>query len=197
MVALQKAMQSALGTKGITITQQFAFGGVEFSGLDTSIPSVIAFVITFLVLLISLLTIKRESLGGTEERLYATPLRASERLVGYTISLTILSLLMVSAILIISIGLFGVIIQGNIFLLFGMLVLFSLLHVLLAVFLSNFAKNELQAVQMAPLIALPSMALSGMLVPVNSFPVFVQIIAKFIPLYYVVSFWISIDHCKR
>lgn len=184
LVALQKAMQSALGTKGITITQQFAFGGVEFSGLDTSIPSVIAFVITFLVLLISLLTIKRESLGGTEERLYATPLRASERLVGYTISLTILSLLMVSAILIISIGLFGVIIQGNIFLLFGMLVLFSLLHVLLAVFLSNFAKNELQAVQMAPLIALPSMALSGMLVPVNSFPVFVQIIAKFIPLYY-------------
>jgi ABC-2 type transport system permease protein len=184
LVALQEAMQSALGSKGITIEQEFAFGGIEFSGLDTSIPSVMAFVISFLVLLISLLTIKRESLGGTEERLFATPLRASERLVGYTIALTVLALIMVSAILIISILLFGVIIQGNIFLLVAMLALFSLLHVLLAVFLSNFAKNELQAVQIAPLIALPSMALSGMLVPVNSFPLFVQIIAKFIPLYY-------------
>ena len=184
LVALQEAMQSAIGSKGITLKEIFAFGGVEFTGLDTSIPSIIAFVITFLVLLISLLTIKRETLGGTEERLFASPLKASERLVGYTLALTILAVIMVAAILVISIFLFGVIVQGNIFLLIIMLILFSLLHVLLAVFLSNFAKNELQAVQMAPLIALPSMALSGMLVPVNSFPVFVQIIAKFIPLYY-------------
>ncbi|MFX1574589.1 MAG: ABC transporter permease [Promethearchaeota archaeon] len=184
LVAIQDAMQSALGNKGITIDEEFAFGGVKFSGLDTSIPSVIAFVITFLILLISLLTIKRESIGGTEERLYATPLRASERLVGYTIALTILALIMVTAILLISILLFGAIIQGDIILLVIMLSLFSLLHVLLAVFLSNFAKNELQAIQIAPLIALPSMALSGLLVPVNSFPFFVQIIARFIPLYY-------------
>ena len=37
---------------------------------------------------------------------------------------------------------------------------------------------------MAPLIALPSMALSGMLIPVNSFPGWVQDIAKFVPMYY-------------
>jgi ABC-2 type transport system permease protein len=184
LVALQNAMQSAIGSKGVTVSQEYAFGGVEFSGLDTSIPSVMAFVITFLVLLISLLTIKRESLGGTEERLFATPLRASERLVGYTLSLTTLAIIMVSAVLIISIVFLGAFIQGDIFLLIAMFILYSILHVLMAVFLSNFAKNELQAVQMAPLIALPSMALSGMLVPVNSFPVFVQVIAKFIPLYY-------------
>ncbi len=184
LVALQEAMQSAFGTNTIVIHQELAFGGIDFSGLDTSIPSVIAFVISFLVLLISLLTIKREAIGGTEERLYGTPLKASERLVGYTVALTVLAIIIVSAILVISIALFGVVIQGDILLLIGMLVLFSLLHVLLAVFLSNFAKNELQAVQIAPLIALPSMALSGMLVPVSSFPVVVQIIARFIPLYY-------------
>ena len=37
---------------------------------------------------------------------------------------------------------------------------------------------------MAPLIALPSMALSGMLIPVNSFPGWVQTVARFIPMYY-------------
>jgi ABC-2 type transport system permease protein len=184
LVALEEAMQSALGHSAISIEQEFAFGGKEFTGLDTSMPSVISFVISFLVLLISLLTIKREALGGTEERLYGTPLKASERLLGYTIALTLLALIMVSVILAISIFLFGVTIQGNLFLLFGLLVLFSLLHVLLAAFLANFAKNELQAVQFAPLIAIPSMALSGMLIPVNSFPLIVQDIAKFIPMYY-------------
>ena len=184
LVALQDAMQSTLGHSVISVEQEFAFGGKEFSGLDTSIPSVISFVVSFLVLLISLLTIKRETLGGTEERLYSTPLKAPERLLGYTIALTLLALIMVSAILAISIFLFGVTIQGNIFLLFGLLVLFSLLNVLLAAFLANFAKNELQAVQFAPLIAIPSMALSGMLIPVNSFPIIVQDIAKFIPMYY-------------
>lgn len=37
---------------------------------------------------------------------------------------------------------------------------------------------------MAPLISLPSMALSGMLVPVNSLPDFVQPLARLVPLYY-------------
>jgi ABC-2 type transport system permease protein len=50
--------------------------------------------------------------------------------------------------------------------------------------LSNFARNELQAVQLAPIIALPSMALSGMLVPVSSLPEIIQPLARVIPLYY-------------
>jgi ABC-2 type transport system permease protein len=37
---------------------------------------------------------------------------------------------------------------------------------------------------MAPLIALPSMALSGMLIPINAFPDWVQTVAKFVPMYY-------------
>jgi len=79
---------------------------------------------------------------------------------------------------------FGVAVQGNLALLFFGAVLYALAHIFLAVFLSNFAKNELQAVQMAPLIALPSMALSGMLIPINAFPDWVQTISKFVPMYY-------------
>jgi ABC-2 type transport system permease protein len=56
--------------------------------------------------------------------------------------------------------------------------------VFLAVFLSNFAENELQAIQFAPLIAFPSMALSGMLVPVKSLPTAAQWISNFVPMTY-------------
>ena len=130
--------------------KQFAFGNVEYSGLDVSIPSVIAFVLTFLVLLISLIIITRESTSGVLDRLYATPLSAIERLLGYSIALLLLGIVMVSVILVIGIGVFGVAVQGSIALLFSGAVLYALAHIFLAVFLSNFAKNELQAVQMAP-----------------------------------------------
>ncbi len=57
------------------------------------------------------------------------------------------------------------------FMLILVVFLFGLAHVFLVVFLSNFAENELQAIQFAPLTALPSMTLCGMLVPINSLPV--------------------------
>jgi len=184
LAALQSALQDSVGGGGITLDKQFAFGNVEYSGLDVSIPSVIAFVLTFLVLLISLIIITRETSSGVLARLYATPLSAIERLLGYSTALLLLGILMVGVILGIGIGVFGVAVQGNLGLLFFGAVLYALAHIFLAVFLSNFAKNELQAVQMAPLIALPSMALSGMLIPINAFPDWVQVIAKFVPMYY-------------
>jgi ABC-2 type transport system permease protein len=184
LAALQSALQDSMGGSGVTVDMQFAFGNIEYSGLDVSIPSVIAFVLTFLVLLISLIIITRETSSGVLARLYATPLSAFERLLGYSIALMLLGMLMVGVILGIGIGVFGVAVQGNLVLLFLGAVLYALAHIFLAVFLSNFAKNELQAVQMAPLIALPSMALSGMLISINAFPDWVQGIAKFVPMYY-------------
>lgn len=184
IAALQSALQSSFGSSGIDLEKEFAFGNVEYSGLDVSIPSVIAFVLTFLVLLISLIIITREATSGVLARLYATPLSAIERLLGYSAALLILGIVMASVILGIGIGVFGAAVQGKLALLFFGAVLYALAHIFLAVFLSNFARNELQAVQMAPLIALPSMALSGMLIPINTFPDWVQTIAKFVPMYY-------------
>ena len=91
---------------------------------------------------------------------------------------------MTGVVLFIGLGIFGAIVQGSFALLFLGAVLYALLNIFLAVFLSNFAKNELQAVQMVPLITLASMALSGLLIPVESFPGWVQILARFVPMYY-------------
>ena len=182
--ALQGAMQGALGGRGIALDESFAFGGVQYSGLDVSIPTVMAFVLTFLVLLISLIIVARETTSGILPRLYTTPLSAVERLVGYSAALLLMGIMMVAVILVIGVGIFGAAVRGSFVLLFFAAVLYALAHIFMAVFLSNFARNELQAVQMAPLIALPSMALSGMLVPVTTFPDWVQAVAKFIPMYY-------------
>ena len=184
LAAVQSSLQNTFGSGGVTVDEQFAFGGVQFSGLDVSIPAVISLVLTQVVLLISIITLVKETTSGVMSRLYATPLSAFERLLGFSFALLILGIGMTGEVLFIGLVIFGAIVQGSFILLFFGAVLFALLNIFLAVFLSNFAKNELQAVQMVPLITLPSMALSGMLIPVSTFPGWVQTIAQFVPMYY-------------
>jgi len=184
LAAVQSSLQNTFGNGGLAVNEQFAFGGVQFSGLDVSIPAVIGLVLTQVVLLISIVTLVKETTSGVISRLYATPLSSFERLLGFSLALLILGIGMTGVVLFIGLVIFGAIIQGSFVLLFFGAVLFALLNIFLAVFLSNFAKNELQAVQMVPLITLPSMALSGMLIPVSTFPGWVQTISQFVPMYY-------------
>lgn len=181
--AIMDSLRGFIGG-GFEVAQELAFGGVEYSGLNVSLPSVTGFVLTFLVLLISLIIVTREGNMGTLQRLYTTPLTAIERLLGYVTALLILGMMMSGVVLLVGVVIFQATVRGSLILLFCAAVIYALSHVLLAVFLSNFARNELQAVQMAPIIALPSMALSGMLVPVNSLPEVLQSLARLIPLYY-------------
>jgi ABC-2 type transport system permease protein len=184
LAALQSSLQNTFGSGGVVLNEQFAFGGIQFSSLDISIPAVTSLVLTQTVLLISLIVIVRETTSGVLSRLYATPLSAFERLLGYSIALLLLAMAMTGMVLFMGLGIFGAVVQGSFALLFLGAVLYASLNIFLAVFLSNFARNELQAVQMVPLITLTSMALSGMLIPVDSFPSWVQSVARFVPMYY-------------
>ena len=88
------------------------------------------------------------------------------------------------SVMLISTYVFNVTVQGNMIELFLCILIFGLSFVFLGVFLSNFARNELQAVQMGPLIAFPSMALSGFLVPVKILPEWLQPLSNIVPMTY-------------
>lgn len=182
--AVHDALDDSLGEKGINVVQILAHEGAEYTGLDVGIPAVIAFVMIFLLLIVGLITIVREKIQGTQDRLYSTPLRSSERLLGYVIGLLLIAFLMIAFVLIFGVFVFGARVQGSVFLLIFAALLFGIAHVFMAVFLSNFAQNELQAIQFAPLTAIPSMALGGMLVPIVSLPGWLQPISYAVPLTY-------------
>ena len=184
LASIRDAMANSLPDAGVSLDQHFAYTHKASSGLDVSIPAVAGFVLTFLILLLSLLTLVRERIGGTQFRLFTTPLTKIERLMGYAGALSFFGFIEVLAIMVISILVFGVEVAGSLTLLLVSLFFYALVHVLMAVFMSNFAENELQAMQMAPLIALPSMALSGMLVPISSLPYSAEILSYAIPLRY-------------
>src|SRR5438045_1412600 len=52
----------------------------------------------------------------------------------------------------------------------------------LGIFLSTFARNELQAIQFIPLVILPQVLLSGLIWPVQGMPQWLQVIARLMPL---------------
>lgn len=190
--ALQESLNETMGDLasttghnfGINIVQDYANGIKDVNSLDVAIPGVIALILNFLVLLFSTLLLVRENTYRTKARLFASPIRPREIIMGYSLALGILALVMSLSVMIISVLIFNVTVQGNIFELFLCILIFGLSFVFLGVFLSNFARNELQAVQMGPLIAFPSMAVSGFLVPVKILPGFLQPFAQIVPMTY-------------
>lgn len=163
---------------------EYANDGKDFSGLDVAVPAIIAFVINFIILLLTTLLFVRERSYRTRERLMITPLQPQEHVGGYILTGLVLALTEAVVILAISIGFFGAAVRGSYILLFAGIILYATIFVCLGAFLSNFARNELQAVQMGPLIAMPSMALSGFLVPIETLPDFLQPFSAIVPLTY-------------
>ncbi|MHA1975587.1 MAG: ABC transporter permease [Candidatus Hodarchaeales archaeon] len=185
--ALSDAMQVISEGKGVKLDEELAFGGAEFSGLDVTIPGVMGYVLTFLILLLAVLTVIREDIGKTKLRLFTTPLTPVERVLGYSFSLSLLAMLETALVLGIAIFIFGTVVQGSLPLLFFAGLVYGLANIFLAFFLSNFAKNEFQSVQLAVLVAIPSLAFSGMMIPTSSLPPVIAAISKFIPLTFAIT----------
>ncbi|MCY3412654.1 MAG: ABC transporter permease [Candidatus Heimdallarchaeota archaeon] len=182
--ALQESIEEVAGGTGLDFDEDLAFGVGELSGLDYSIPAVMAYILTFLILILAVLTAIREDVNRTKLRLFTTPLLPSEKILGYGLALSVFAILESVLVIAIALFIFDSQVYGSIPLLFVSGFLYGIAHIFLAFFLSNFAKNEFQSVQLAILIAIPSMALSGMMIPTFTFPTWLEVISKAIPMTY-------------
>ncbi|MGH2446447.1 MAG: ABC transporter permease [Candidatus Limnocylindria bacterium] len=163
------------------------FGGDDLDTLDLFGGPFIGLLVFFLVYIVTSISFLRERSEGTLERLMATPLRRAEIVVGYMLGFMAVAL--VQAVLVLGFGLLvlGLHNAGSVWLLFGMVVLLALTAVNLGIFLSTFARNEFQAVQFIPLVLVPQILLSGLLVPVSSEPDWLQVVSNVLPLTYAVD----------
>ncbi len=162
-------------------------GDEELDSLDLLGGPFIGLLVFFLVYVVTSVSFLRERSLGTLERLMASPLRRLEIVVGYMLGFTVVALIQAAEVL----G-FGLIVldlynAGPVWLIFGIEVLLALGAVNLGIFLSTFARNEFQAVQFIPLVVVPQVLLSGLLVPVSSEPEWLQWISNALPLTYAVD----------
>jgi ABC-2 type transport system permease protein len=74
--------------------------------------------------------------------------------------------------------------SGNLAWVFLVTLILAIGAVNLGIFLSSFARTELQAVQFIPLVIVPQGLLSGLLWPVKDMPDWLQVVARALPLTY-------------
>jgi len=146
------------------------------------VPGLMGVVLTMTMVMITGLAITRERERGTMENLLAMPLRPSEVLIGKIIPYVMVGYIQVGIILLLSRFLFQVPIHGNLILLLIAALFFIAANLSMGIMFSTIARNQLQAMQMAIFIFLPSMLLSGFMFPFRGMPQWAQYLGEILPI---------------
>ena len=181
------------------IEHQTVFGAVNQDPFDALSPFFIGFFVYFLVFILTGISFLRERVGGTLERLLATPVTKGEIVLGYTLGFGIFATLQVIVLMAFtlmrvdvpaigplgafSIGL-AVPSAGNPLLAFLVALLLAIGAVSLGIFISTFARTEFQILQFIPIVIVPQGLLSGIFWRIETLPGPLQPIARALPLTY-------------
>jgi ABC-2 type transport system permease protein len=112
------------------------------------------------------------------------PINRLSIILGKTLAQVIRGLIQGLIILALAVGLFGVAIQGNILLVFGLLFLGVFSFVGLGIVITSFTKDQETAQMLMMTLMFPMMFLSGVFFPIQSMPWYMQDISKVLPLTY-------------
>ena len=186
------AVSDLASASGVTPPQlqprvYYEHGGPSLDTLDYFGSAFIGLVVFFLVFVTTSVSFLRERTQGTLERLFASPLRRAEIVVGYMLGFSAVALVQALVVLLFSLYVLKVHNSGNVILIFGIELLMVLAAVNLGIFLSTFARTEFQAVQFIPIVILPQVLLSGVILPVAQEPGWMQYLSNVLPLTYAVE----------
>ncbi len=200
--AVVAAASSASGTAVPVIRHTTVYGTPTNDPITTFAPAIVGFFAYFFVYILTGVSFLRERTGGTLERLLATPVTRGEVVIGYTLGFGLFATIQVAVLMLwalgslhvpalgplppFSIGL-GVAVNGSPLLAFVVVVLLAVGAVSLGIFLSTFARTELQIIQFIPIVLAPQFLLSGVLFPVSSLPSILQPVVAIMPLNYAVD----------
>lgn len=170
--------------------------------LDTLAPVFVGYFAYFFVFILTGISFLRERVGGTLERLMATPITRGEIVLGYSIGFGIFATIQVALVMAFTILRFdipsigplpafwiglGVPVTGSPLLAYLLALVLGLGAVSLGIFLSTFARTELQILQFIPIVIIPQGLLGGIFWPVETLPDLLQPLARVLPITYAVE----------
>jgi len=189
----QKTLQelSALGS-GTAATTASVTGSASVQilynpELKTSyimIPGLAGVILVFVGTVITSLGVVRERQAGTLEQLAVMPLRPTDVFLGKIIPYFVVAIADLAIVLAVGVAVSGVPFAGSaaVFALGALLFVFVTLG--LGVLISSVSQTQGQAIQLAVMILLPQVLLSGLIFPLSSIVIGVRWIAYLLPLTY-------------
>ncbi len=154
----------------------------DYTQTDALAPLFVGLFAFFFIFLLTSVSFLRERARGTIERLLISPLGRAELVLGYVLGFTIFAVVQSLLILLFVIYILQVHYSGNLGLIFLITLTLTVGSVNLGIFLSTYARNELQVIQFIPLVLVPQALLGGLFWSVNSLPVVLKQIAYALPL---------------
>lgn len=148
------------------------------------VPGLVGIILQLVTLFLTAFAIVRERELGTLEQLFVTPVSRAGLLLGKLAPYAVLAFAETLIVMNVMVYLFGVSIQGGIFLLLLLSFLFLLCALGLGLFVSTVSKTQLQAFQFAFIIMLPSVLLSGFMFPRSQMPGPIYLATFAIPVTY-------------
>lgn len=134
--------------------------------------------------LITSITMQRERVSGTLERILTTPLRRLDLLAAYGTAFSIAAAAQATLACVVSFWLLGLDTAGGPILVFVIAIINAVLGVGLGLLCSAFARTEFQAVQFMPVVIAPQLLLCGIIVPRDVLPDWLQWISNVLPASY-------------
>ena len=128
--------------------------------------------------------ISQEKEVGTMDGMMVAPINRLSIILGKTLAQTARGLLQGVILMALAITLFGVTIQGNIFLVFGLLLLGVFSFVGLGIVMTSLTSDQQTATMLMTTLMFPMMFLSGVFFPIQQMPWYMQDISKALPLTY-------------
>ncbi len=200
--ALMETLASEAGAVLPTIDRTTVYGSPDATQLDTLAPVVVGFFVYFFVFILTGISVLRERIGGTLERLLATPVSRAEIVLGYSLGFGFFATLQIAVVMAfvigrltipaigplpeIGIGL-GVRIVGSPLIAYLLVLVLGLGAVSLGIFLSTFARSEFQILQFIPIVIVPQGLLGGFFWPINQLPDLLQPVARVLPVTYAID----------
>ena len=170
------------GTDGPFDIQVHSLYNPEINTQYNIVPGLMGVILTMTMIMITGLAITRERERGTMENLLSMPTRPLEVLVGKITPYIFVGYFQLGLILFMAHFLFGVPVLGSVTLLLAASFIFIAANLALGIMFSTIAQNQLQAMQMAFFVFLPSILLSGYLFPFRGMPLWAQGIGQVLPL---------------
>jgi ABC transporter DrrB family efflux protein len=145
------------------------------------VPGLVAIILQIVTTLLTAFSIVRERERGTLEQLLVTPVRPFGLMLGKLVPYGLIGVFETCTVLTVMRVIFDVPINGSVWLLLGLSLVFLFTALAIGLLISTRAQNQMQAFQIAFLITLPSVLLSGFMFPRSSMPVVMQAVSYLIP----------------
>ncbi len=154
----------------------------QLKGAFNFVPGVMAMVLLLVCTLMTAITIVREKETGTMEILLVSPVRPVMVVLAKAIPYLLLSTINIISILLLSVFVLEVPINGSLGLLMGISILFILVSLALGLLISAATATQ-QTAMFISLVALflPTVMLSGFMFPVENMPLPLRIISNIVP----------------